>query len=126
MPRCGSSTGRGEAWDTYAGSSPGIGRLDGEPQCVNEKEHAVVYAKPHTLRHTAASWLVMDGVDLYRVMYLLGHESYSTTQRYAHLAPDATERIKDAWSRMIPGDAHMTLPSPTAVTDNVSDLRKQA
>lgn len=52
---------------------------------------------PHTMRHTAASWLVMAGVDLYRVQALLGHESFATTQRYAHLAPDASDAIRAAW-----------------------------
>jgi integrase len=54
---------------------------------------------PRAMRHTAASWLVMDGVDLYRVQALLGHESYATTQRYAHLAPDAHDRVLDSWRR---------------------------
>jgi integrase len=54
---------------------------------------------PRAMRHTAASWLVMDGVDLYRVQSLLGHESHATTQRYAHLAPDAHDKIRDSWRR---------------------------
>lgn len=54
---------------------------------------------PHDCRHTAASWLVQDGVDLYRVQELLGHESYQTTQRYAHLAPDRHSVIEDVWQR---------------------------
>jgi site-specific recombinase XerD len=33
------------------------------------------------MRHTAASWLVQDGVPLYDVQALLGHESFATTQR---------------------------------------------
>lgn len=51
----------------------------------------------HTLRHTYASWLVIGGVDLYRVRDLLGHSTITLTERYAHLAPrhhrDDVERI---------------------------------
>ena len=54
---------------------------------------------PRIMRHTAASWLVQDGVPLYDVQALLGHEDYATTQRYAHLAPDAHSRVIESWSR---------------------------
>ncbi len=42
----------------------------------------------HTLRHTAASWLVQQGTDLYAVGQILGHKTPRMTQRYAHLSPD--------------------------------------
>ena len=64
---------------------------------------------PHDMRHTAASWLVMAGVDLYRVQALLGHESFRTTQRYAHLAPDAFDTITAAWSTLN-GSAGLAAP----------------
>lgn len=56
---------------------------------------------PHTLRHTAASWLVQEGVPLYDVQRLLGHESFAVTARYAHLAPDAHGTVEAAWSRLL-------------------------
>ena len=58
------------------------------------------------MRHTAASWLVQDGVPLYDVQALLGHEDYATTQRYADLAPDAHSKVLESWSRRL--DAPVT------------------
>jgi len=46
------------------------------------------FTKVHTLRHTFASHLVMQGVDLPTVQRLMGHASVETTMIYAHLAPD--------------------------------------
>lgn len=39
----------------------------------------------HDLRHTFASLLINEGVDLYTVGKLLGHKTMQTTRRYAHL-----------------------------------------
>lgn len=42
----------------------------------------------HDLRHSAASFMVNSGVDLFAVGKVLGHATYQSTQRYAHLAND--------------------------------------
>ncbi len=52
---------------------------------VSDRRLRVVF---HSLRHTFASWLVMDGVPLFTVSKLMGHSDISMTMRYSHLAPD--------------------------------------
>lgn len=56
---------------------------------------------PHTLRHTFASHLVMNGVDLTTVQHLLGHKSISTTLIYAHLSSEHIARAveKLSWAK---------------------------
>lgn len=44
----------------------------------------------HDTRHTFAAWLVQSGVSLAQVRDLLGHSTIQMTERYAHLAPDAS------------------------------------
>lgn len=51
----------------------------------------------HGFRHTAASHLVMAGVDLRTVGKILGHKTAQITLRYAHLAPD---HLKGAVDRL--------------------------
>jgi len=50
------------------------------------KKVGIKNATIHTMRHTYASHLVMNGVDLKTVQELLGHHSTSLTERYAHLS----------------------------------------
>jgi integrase len=52
------------------------------------KRLGILDASFHTLRHTAASWMVQQGVDLYAVGQILGHKTPRMTQRYAHLSPE--------------------------------------
>ncbi|MFF7091010.1 tyrosine-type recombinase/integrase [Streptomyces rubradiris] len=64
------------------------------------EQQPVPHYSPHPMRHTCASWLVQKGVSLYEVQHLLGHESFQTTPRYAHLQPDAHKAALGAWQRL--------------------------
>ena len=54
----------------------------------------------HTLRHSYATHLVEDGVDLRSIQELLGHNSVETTQIYTHVATPAVRRIHSPLDRM--------------------------
>lgn len=41
----------------------------------------------HDLRHTAASWMRMNGADIHTVAQLLGHKDLRMAARYQHLSP---------------------------------------
>ena len=61
-------------------------RLCGLNNGVTDRRQKVVF---HTLRHTFASWLAIDGVPLAVIGELLGHATMQMTQRYAKLSPDS-------------------------------------
>ena len=42
----------------------------------------------HDLRHSAASFMINAGIDLYAVGRVLGHADHKSTMRYSHLAND--------------------------------------
>jgi len=46
----------------------------------------------HTLRHTFASWLALQGETILTIKELLGHKTLAMTTRYAHLMPDAKKQ----------------------------------
>ena len=55
----------------------------------------------HTLRHTFASWLAIQGTPILEIKELLGHATLAMTERYAHLIPDqkreSVRRMEEAF-----------------------------
>lgn len=51
---------------------------------------------PHTLRHTAVTWLVQDGVPLWEVAQWVGMSVEMIERVYGHQAPDKFERVLQA------------------------------
>ena len=60
----------------------------------------------HDLRHTFASWYMMNGGDLYELAKILGHSNIKMTERYAKLAKGHLARTgstaREMWRMMMP------------------------
>lgn len=50
----------------------------------------------HDLRHSAASFMINAGIDLFAVGRILGHADHQSTMRYSHLANDTLRKAVEA------------------------------
>jgi integrase len=81
----------------------------------------------HDLRHTAASWLRMQGADIHTVAQILGHKDLRMAARYQHLSPtflaEAVNRLNGVFGDSVGGLSHqgvtklLMTPSDLPVND---------
>ena len=62
------------------------------------------YIRPHDLRHTAATLLLLEGVQPLVVSEMLGHASVAfTLQTYGHVQAEMRKPARDAMERLFGG-----------------------
>ena len=75
----------------------------------------------HDLRHTAATWMVAEGIDLVTVKEILGHADIKTTMRYAHPTPENKRKAVDALAGVL-SEKVVTIRSYEEKRQDVNDL----
>ena len=58
----------------------------------------------HDLRHSAASYLAMNGASLLEIAEVLGHKTLAMVKRYAHLSEAHTRGVVERMNRAVFGE----------------------
>ena len=59
----------------------------------------------HDLRHSAASYLAMNGASLAEISEILGHKTLSIVKRYAHISESHTAKVVESMNQKIFGNS---------------------
>lgn len=74
----------------------------------------------HDLRHTAASWLRMQGADIHTVAQLLGHKDLRMAARYQHLSPAFLADAVNSLDAVFGDLSHHSVTTPKALPATMS------
>jgi integrase len=116
-------TGEDRIFPPKPGAKSGRQRVEGSFEDLLERA-GIEDFRFHDLRHTFASWYMMNGGDLYELAKILGHSNIKMTERYAKLGRKHIARTgstaREMWKLL---DQPKLLPMTCDTANILSDVR---
>lgn len=72
----------------------------------------IVHASPHTLKHTAITWMLQNGTDPWSVSGFTGTSVHTITKVYGHHAPDYMEEARNSMKKARQARAFVRVTAP--------------